>query len=248
MVIKNLKSAYGLPPTGVRRIPGREGKVQRLAVVAMMMDGRRVGALAIFLLISAASSTAKEAVGPPERVAHVDQRRSNYTAGIITRDVDVSPAFIDSISLFLDRMLAGIQRRVSAERNAGRGGGYYLEVVVVGIRAKFVAPVLWVVVVICLVMSVMLGTEVVLLSAVSLFVKLFRRRPTEKRYKWHPIDIVTDDDLEAAAVATAVSSPMSLAFPLVLVQIPMYNEKEVHLSKSYFKYFITHACGPILVF
>lgn len=213
-----------------------------------MIDGRRVGALAIVLLIAVASSTAKEVLGPPEPVSYVHQRQPNHTAGMImnTREVGVdSPAFADSISLFLEKILAGIQRKVNAERNAGRGGGYYLEVVVIGIRAKFVAPVLWMVVVICLVMSVMLGTEVVLLSAVSLFVKLFRRRPMEERYKWEPIDIVSDYDLEAAA---AVSSPMSLAFPLVLVQIPMYNEKEVQLIRSQLYIFVTSVGGPILLY
>ena len=43
-------------------------------------------------------------------------------------------------------------------------------------------------------------------------VKLFKRKP-EKRYKWEPME----DDLELG----------NSVYPMVLVQIPMYNEKEV---------------------
>lgn len=82
----------------------------------------------------------------------------------------------------------------------------------VQVRAAVVAPVLRAAVVACLAMSVMLVAEVVYLNAVSLAVKLLRRRP-EKRYRWEPLH----QDPEAG----------SGAYPVVLVQIPMYNEKEV---------------------
>ncbi|PKA49068.1 putative mannan synthase 4 [Apostasia shenzhenica] len=81
------------------------------------------------------------------------------------------------------------------------------------VRTKAVAPLLRILVVACLVMSAMLMVEVTSMAAVSLLVKLFRRKP-EKRYKWEPI--------------RADEERGSLAYPMVLVQIPMYNEKEVY--------------------
>lgn len=50
------------------------------------------------------------------------------------------------------------------------------------------------------------------MSAISLYVKLFQRTP-EKRYKWEAMG----GDAEKGG----------LDYPMVLVQIPMYNEKEV---------------------
>ncbi|KAL0909139.1 hypothetical protein M5K25_023671 [Dendrobium thyrsiflorum] len=81
------------------------------------------------------------------------------------------------------------------------------------VRTKALAPVLMVLVAACLFMSVMLMVEVTSMATVSLAVKLLRCRP-EKRYKWEPIKA----DEESG----------SLAYPMVLVQIPMYNEKEVY--------------------
>ncbi|XP_019709887.3 probable glucomannan 4-beta-mannosyltransferase 3 isoform X2 [Elaeis guineensis] len=92
--------------------------------------------------------------------------------------------------------------------------GDFLDRVVVGwrvARKMAVAPLLRAAVVLCLAMSVMLLVEVVSMAVCSLAVKLLRRRP-EKRYKWEPIK----GDLESG----------NLAYPMVLVQIPMYNEKE----------------------
>ncbi|RRT66671.1 hypothetical protein B296_00015078 [Ensete ventricosum] len=62
-------------------------------------------------------------------------------------------------------------------------------------------------------MSVMLVVEKAYMAVVVVLVKLFGRRP-EKRYRWEPMR----DDLELG----------SSAYPMVLVQIPMYNEKEVY--------------------
>ncbi|XP_010937167.1 glucomannan 4-beta-mannosyltransferase 9 isoform X1 [Elaeis guineensis] len=103
--------------------------------------------------------------------------------------------------------------------------GDFLDRVVVGwrvARKMAVAPLLRAAVVLCLAMSVMLLVEVVSMAVCSLAVKLLRRRP-EKRYKWEPIK----GDLESG----------NLAYPMVLVQIPMYNEKEVY------KLSIGAACG-----
>ncbi|XP_078164467.1 putative glucomannan 4-beta-mannosyltransferase 2 [Carex rostrata] len=91
-------------------------------------------------------------------------------------------------------------------------------VVLIGthVRAHVIAPILDAAVVLCMVMSFMLLLEAVFMSAVSVYVKLFRRTP-EKRYKWEAMG----GDVEKGG----------LDYPMVLVQIPMYNEKEVyHLS------------------
>ncbi|KAG8073625.1 hypothetical protein GUJ93_ZPchr0006g42800 [Zizania palustris] len=74
-------------------------------------------------------------------------------------------------------------------------------------------------------MSVVLVLEVAYMSLVSLVaIKLLRRLP-ERRYKWEPIAVGSGgvDDEEAAGAACGPEE-----FPLVLVQIPMYNEKEVY--------------------
>ncbi|CAA7396094.1 unnamed protein product [Spirodela intermedia] len=62
-------------------------------------------------------------------------------------------------------------------------------------------------------MSVMLVAETVYLNAVSIFVRLLRWNP-ERQQKWE----VLQTDPETG----------NLAFPVVLIQIPMYNEKEVY--------------------
>lgn len=71
-------------------------------------------------------------------------------------------------------------------------------------------------VVLCLAMSLMLFVERVYMGIVIIFVKLFRYKP-EKKYKWEPLR----DDLEFG----------NSAYPMVLVQIPMYNEKEVGITR-----------------
>uniref|UniRef100_A0A7N0U7J9 glucomannan 4-beta-mannosyltransferase n=1 Tax=Kalanchoe fedtschenkoi TaxID=63787 RepID=A0A7N0U7J9_KALFE len=90
------------------------------------------------------------------------------------------------------------------------------------IRAPLIVPLLQVAVYICLAMSLMLFFERVYMGIVIVLVKLFWKKP-EKRYNWEPIS----EDLE---IGTA-------AFPTVLVQIPMFNEREVY------KLSIGAACG-----
>lgn len=51
------------------------------------------------------------------------------------------------------------------------------------------------------------------MGLVSLYVKVFKRKP-EKIYKWEPIK----EDVELG----------KLAYPMVLIQVPMFNEKEVN--------------------
>ncbi|OAY63408.1 glucomannan 4-beta-mannosyltransferase 9-like [Ananas comosus] len=81
------------------------------------------------------------------------------------------------------------------------------------IKAPVIVPLLRTAVFLCLLMSVMLFLEKVYMAVVIVLIKLFRRRP-EKRYRWEPMR----DDLELG----------NSAYPTVLVQIPMYNEKEVY--------------------
>lgn len=81
------------------------------------------------------------------------------------------------------------------------------------IRAPIVAPLVQMAVNVCLVMVVMMFVERVYMCVVIVAVKLLRKKP-EKRYKWESIK----DDLELA----------NSAYPKVLVQIPMYNEREVY--------------------
>ncbi|XP_065042690.1 probable glucomannan 4-beta-mannosyltransferase 9 isoform X1 [Musa acuminata AAA Group] len=81
------------------------------------------------------------------------------------------------------------------------------------VKAPVIVPLLRIAVFLCLAMSVMLFVEKVYMATVILAVKLLRRRP-ETRYKWEPME----DDMERG----------SAAYPMVLVQIPMFNEKEVY--------------------
>ncbi|XP_038989270.1 glucomannan 4-beta-mannosyltransferase 9 [Phoenix dactylifera] len=81
------------------------------------------------------------------------------------------------------------------------------------IKAPVIVPLLRLAVFLCLAMSLMLFVEKVYMAVVIVILKLFGKCP-EKRYKWEPMR----DDLELG----------NSAYPMVLVQIPMYNEKEVY--------------------
>ncbi|KAL6874055.1 hypothetical protein ACP4OV_014137 [Aristida adscensionis] len=89
------------------------------------------------------------------------------------------------------------------------------------VRAPVVVPLLRLSVALCLAMSVMLFAEKVYMAAVVLAVRLLRRRP-ERRYRWEPMR----DGAAAAAAADLENG--GAAYPMVLVQIPMYNEREVY--------------------
>ncbi|GJN10927.1 hypothetical protein PR202_ga29075 [Eleusine coracana subsp. coracana] len=86
----------------------------------------------------------------------------------------------------------------------------------VAVRAGLIAPVLQAAVWACLVMSVMLVVEAVYNSVVSLGVKAIGWRP-EWRFKWEPLPGGGDDEEKGSA-----------DYPMILVQIPMYNELEVY--------------------
>ncbi|KAI3904123.1 hypothetical protein MKW98_021709 [Papaver atlanticum] len=90
------------------------------------------------------------------------------------------------------------------------------------VRSSVLAPFLNICVHVCLAMSIMVFIERVNVGFVILIVKLFGWKP-EKRYKFEAIEV----DVEKGYSS----------YPMVLVQIPMYNEKEVY------KLSIGAACG-----
>jgi hypothetical protein len=81
------------------------------------------------------------------------------------------------------------------------------------VRAPVIVPLLRLAVAVCLTMSVLLFLERMYMAVVIAGVRLLRLRP-ERRYRCDPIP---EDDPELG----------SEAFPSVLVQIPMFNEREV---------------------
>ncbi|XP_031116939.1 glucomannan 4-beta-mannosyltransferase 9-like isoform X2 [Ipomoea triloba] len=83
-----------------------------------------------------------------------------------------------------------------------------------GITHYYVVPLLRVMVFLCLAMVIMTMVEKVYLAVVVACLKLFRRKP-EKQYKWEDMK---KDDLEIG----------DSAYPMVLVQLPMCNEKKVY--------------------
>lgn len=89
------------------------------------------------------------------------------------------------------------------------------------VKAPLIVPLLKLAVLLCLLMSAMLFVERVYMGVVILLVKLFGRKP-DKRYKWEPLK----DDVELG----------NSNYPMVLVQIPMYNEKEVIFFSLSFSY------------
>jgi len=90
------------------------------------------------------------------------------------------------------------------------------------IKAPLIVPLLTLGVYICLAMSLMLFIERLYMGVVIILVKLFWKKP-EKRYNYE----LLQEDLEMG----------SSNFPVVLIQIPMFNEKEVY------KISIGAACG-----
>ncbi|RDX68531.1 Glucomannan 4-beta-mannosyltransferase 2, partial [Mucuna pruriens] len=81
------------------------------------------------------------------------------------------------------------------------------------IKAPLIVPVLNLCVYICLAMALMLFMERVYMGIVIILVKLFWKKP-EQRYNYEPLQ--EDEELGNSN------------FPVVLVQIPMFNEKEVY--------------------
>jgi len=85
-------------------------------------------------------------------------------------------------------------------------------------KAPLIVPFLNACVYISLAMALMLFMERVYMGFVIILVKLFWKKP-EQRYKYEPLQ----DDEELGGEN----------FPVVLVQIPMFNEREVRERFSY---------------
>ncbi|KAK9939898.1 hypothetical protein M0R45_016578 [Rubus argutus] len=90
------------------------------------------------------------------------------------------------------------------------------------IKAPLIVPLLRLGVYVSLAMALMLFIERVYMGVVIVLVKMFWKKP-EKRYNYEPLQ----EDLESGGSN----------FPVVLVQIPMFNEREVY------KISIGAACG-----
>nr|GLL40099.1 glucomannan 4-beta-mannosyltransferase 9-like [Ipomoea trifida] len=82
-------------------------------------------------------------------------------------------------------------------------------------KAVLMVPLLRGMVWVCLAMLIMTLAEKLYLGVMVAYVKLFRRRP-EKQYKWEAMK--KDNDLEVG----------DSVYPMVLVQLPMCNEKKVY--------------------
>lgn len=92
-------------------------------------------------------------------------------------------------------------------------------------RAFVVVPAIRLLVFLSLAMTVMIFLEKLFVAAVYFTVKAFGMKP-ERRYRWSPIvaEASAGEDEEALLVGGGGSA----SFPVVLVQIPMYNEREVY--------------------
>lgn len=80
------------------------------------------------------------------------------------------------------------------------------------LRSLLIVPLFKCLVAICLVISLLVFVESLYMNIVVIYVKLFKRKP-EKIYKWEAMQ----EDMELG----------DQNYPMVLVQIPMYNEREV---------------------
>lgn len=80
------------------------------------------------------------------------------------------------------------------------------------LRSAVIVPLVRLSIAVCLIMSAIVLIEKLGMGIISLYAKVFRRRP-HRVYKCDPI--AADEEMG------------SCAHPMVLVQIPMYNEKEV---------------------
>ncbi|CAH9109821.1 unnamed protein product, partial [Cuscuta epithymum] len=81
------------------------------------------------------------------------------------------------------------------------------------IKVPLIVPLLRLSVYICVAMTIMLFCERLYMGIVIILVKIFGKKP-DKRYKWEPMR----EDLEIG----------NASFPMVLIQIPMFNEREVY--------------------
>lgn len=93
---------------------------------------------------------------------------------------------------------------------------YQLELMWDMIKAPLIVPLLKLGVIVCLTMSLMLFMERLYMGIVISLVKMFWKKP-DKRYNWEALPDSIDD----------IETGGSNKFPHVLIQIPMFNEREV---------------------
>ncbi|KAM0952815.1 putative glucomannan 4-beta-mannosyltransferase [Dioscorea sansibarensis] len=86
------------------------------------------------------------------------------------------------------------------------------------VKAPVIIPLLRAAVAVGLTMLVMLVIDRMYMSIIIFVVKLFGRKP-DKCYKWEPM---AEEDIEIG----------SSEFLIVLIQIPMYNEKELSIGAA----------------
>ncbi|CAL5001943.1 unnamed protein product [Urochloa decumbens] len=92
-------------------------------------------------------------------------------------------------------------------------------------RAVVVVPAVRLLVFVSLAMTVMILVEKLFVCAVCLAVRALRLGP-DRRYRWEPI--ATGDGGKAAGDEESGDGGGAAKYPMVLVQIPMYNEREVY--------------------
>ncbi|KAG4961197.1 hypothetical protein JHK87_037830 [Glycine soja] len=117
-----------------------------------------------------------------------------------------------SPKIFIPNTIQGVSEHVTGQ----------IELLWELVKVPLIVPMLKLGVYICLAMSLMLFMERLYMGIVIILVKLFWKKP-EQRYNYKPLQ----DDVELG----------SFIFPTVLIQIPMFNEKEVY------KVSIGAACG-----
>lgn len=94
-------------------------------------------------------------------------------------------------------------------------------------RAFVVVPAIKLLLFLSLAMTVMILLEKLFVAGVYFTVKAFDLKP-ERRYRWRPITAAAADGDGDGDEEAGLGGGGSAAFPVVLVQIPMYNEREVY--------------------
>lgn len=137
-------------------------------------------------------------------------------AAVSTGAVDFSRPLAVGGRLDLQEAISWFVGVLDGSSSSGAGGVSLAEVyeLWVRVRGRVIAPALQVAVWACMVMSVMLVVEALYNCVVSLGVKAVGWRP-EWRFRWEPL--AGGDEEKGGA-----------HYPMVLVQIPMYNELEVY--------------------
>lgn len=107
-----------------------------------------------------------------------------------------------SPKIFIPNTIQGVSEHVTGQ----------IELLWELVKVPLIVPLLKLGVYICLAMSLMLFMERLYMGIFIILVKLFWKKP-EQRYNYKPLQ----DDVELG----------SFIFPTVLIQIPMFNEKEV---------------------